>query len=294
MSLPGAAVRARELVGREREFASLERLLGAVRGGGNATLFVHGEPGVGKTALVERLLAGAPDLRLLRAAGVEGEVDLPYAGLQQLCRPLADTIGVLPGPQRDALRAAFGLGPGEATNRYVVGLAVLSLMSEAAAGRPLLCVVDDAQWLDAETTQALAFVGRRLGADSIGLVIAGREFIEELGGLPAMHLGGLGMPHARALLDAVLVGRLDGPVRERFLAETHGNPLALIELPRTLTPAEAATGAVRSPGDSLSTRIEGSFRRRLESLPEDARRLLVLAAAEPLGDPLLLRRAAAQ
>ena len=292
--MPGAAVRARELVGREREFASLERLLGAVRGGGNATLFVHGEPGVGKTALVERLLAGAPDLRLLRAAGVEGEVDLPYAGLQQLCRPLADTIGVLPGPQRDALRAAFGLGPGEATNRYVVGLAVLSLMSEAAAAQPLLCVVDDAQWLDAETTQALAFVGRRLGADSIGLVIAGREFIEELGGLPAMHLGGLGMPHARALLDAVLVGRLDGPVRERFLAETHGNPLALIELPRTLTPAEAATGAVRSPGDSLSTRIEGSFRRRLESLPEDARRLLVLAAAEPLGDPLLLRRAAAQ
>ena len=287
-------MRPRELVGREQELAELERLLEAVREGGSGAVFVHGEPGVGKTALLERLIAAAPEFQLIRAAGVEGEVDLPYAGLQQLCLPLAGGIGALPEPQRDALLDAFGLSSGEAKNRYVVGLAVLSLMSEAAAARPLLCLVDDAQWLDTQTTQALAFVGRRLGADSTALVIAGREHLEDLGGLAAMHLRGLGTSHARALLDSVVVGRLDGPIRERFLAETHGNPLVLIELPRTLTPAEAATGAVRSPGDSLSTRIEDSFRRRLDPLPEDSRSLLLLAAAEPVGDPLLLLGAAAQ
>jgi hypothetical protein len=269
------------LVGRERELVELEELLEAVRDGGSGTVFLHGDPGVGKTALIEWLIAGASEYQLLRAAGVEGEVDLPYAGLQQLCRPLSGTIELLPAPLREVLLAAFGLSSGEAKNRYLVGLATLSLLSEAAATRPLLCVVDDAQWLDTETAQALAFVGRRLGADSVGLVIAGREWIEEFDGLPAMELGGLGRSDASALLDSVVLGRLDGPLRERFLAEAHGNPLALIELPRTLTPSEAAAGAVLGAADSLSSRIEDSFSRRVASLPEDSRRLLVLAAAEP-------------
>jgi hypothetical protein len=172
--------------------------------------------------------------------------------------------------------------------------APLSLMSEAAATQPVLCVVDDAQWLDPETTRALAFVARRLGADSVGLVFATRKVVEELGGVPELHLDGLSAADSRTILDSVLVGHLDGMVRERLLAETHGNPLALIELPRALTPAEAATGIVRQSRDSLSTRIEDSLRRQLELLPDETRRLLLLAAAEPLGDPLLLVDAAAQ
>jgi DNA-binding CsgD family transcriptional regulator len=239
------------------------------------------------------LVGSASGFEIVRAAGVEREIDLPYAGLQQLCRPLLETIERLPAPQSQALEIAFGLSSGEAPDRYLVGLAVLSLLSEAATVRPLLCVLDDAQWLDGETTQALAFVGRRLGADAVGLVIASRSPLEALEGHPAIQLGGLGLSDARVLLDSVVVGRLDGPVRERFLAETHGNPLALLELPSALTPAEAATGILRS-SSSLTDRIETSFAARLAALPEQTRRLLVLAAAEPLGDPLLLLRAAAQ
>jgi tetratricopeptide (TPR) repeat protein len=202
------------------------------------------------------------------------------------------TIDVLPAPQRQALQVSFGLSSGEAPDRYLVGLAVLSLLSEAAATQPLLCVVDDAQWLDTETTQALAFVARRLEADTVGLVIAGREQTESFNGLPALHLSGLAIDDARALLDSLVIVRLDGPVRERFLAEAHGNPLALLELPHALTAVKAATGVFRQSSDSLSNRIEESFRARLEPLPEQTRALLLLAAADPLGDPLLLLRAA--
>jgi DNA-binding CsgD family transcriptional regulator len=282
----------RFLVGRKQELAKLEELLATVRGGASASLLMLGEPGVGKSALLDQLASSASGFQVARAGGVEGEIDLPYAGLQQLCRSMLDSIGVLPEPQGDALRVAFGLASGEAPDRYLVGLAVLSLMSEVAAAQPHLCVVDDAQWLDPASTHALAFVARRLGADSVGLVIAGRETVDGFEGITQLQLGGLSAADARELFDSVVIGRLDGPVRERFLAETHGNPLALLELPRALTPAEAATGIVRQTDDSLSGRIEESFRRRLEPLPEDTRRLLVLAAAEPLGDPLLLLRAA--
>jgi DNA-binding CsgD family transcriptional regulator len=290
---PPAGGRLRELVGRERELATLEQLLQTVRSGGSGTLFVHGDPGVGKSALLDRLIGSASDFRVVRALGVEGEVDLPYAGLHQLCRSMIDTVDALPGPQREALQVAFGLSSGEASNRYLIGLAVLSLLSEVAAPQPLLCIVDDAQWLDTETVQALAFVARRLGADTVALVLASRTPIDDLDRLPALRLGGLTLAEARALLDSVLVGKLDGAVRERFLAETHGNPLAVLELPHALTPAEAATGILRQSGDSLSSRIEDSFRERLEALPDETRRLLLLAALEPRGDPLLLQRGAA-
>ena len=285
--------RVRQLVGRERELATLEQLLEAVRSGGSGTLCVHGDPGIGKSALLERLLDSASGFRVVRAVGVEGEADLPYASLQQLCRSMLGTIDLLPAPQREALQVAFGLGSGEAPDRYLVGLAVLTLLSEAAASQPLLCVVDDAQWLDSETTQALAFVARRLAADTVGLVIAGRQQLGDFDGLPVLHLGGLASADARAVLDSAVIGRLDGPVRERFLAETHGNPLALLELPHALTAAEAATGILRG-SSSLSDRIEASFARRLDPLPEQTRKLLLLAAAEPLGDPMLLLRAATQ
>jgi DNA-binding CsgD family transcriptional regulator len=287
-----AASGLRSLVGRDAELEQLSELLTTVLTGGSAALVVRGEPGVGKSALLDQLMASASEMRVVCAVGVEGEVDLPYAGLQQLCRSLTDTIGDLPQPQSDALRVAFGLSSGEAPDRYMVGLATLGLLSDAAAAQPILCVVDDAQWLDPETTRALAFVARRLGADSVGVVLASRKIIEDLDGLPELQLDGLGAADSRALLDSVLVGHLDDSVRERFLAETHGNPLALIELPRSLTNAEAASGVVRQSPDSLSSRIEESFRRKLEPLPEDTRQLLLLAAAEPLGDPLLLVRAA--
>jgi DNA-binding CsgD family transcriptional regulator len=282
------------LVGREQELARLQELLATVRGGASASLLVRGEPGVGKSALLEQLIVSASVFQVVRAVGVEGEVDLPYAGLQQLCRSMLPAIDDLPQPQADALRVAFGVAAGKAPDRYLVGLAVLSLMSEVAAAEPLLCVVDDAHWLDPATTQALAFVARRLGADSVGLVFASRSAVDGLEAVPELQLRGLAAADARALLESVVIARLDGPIKERFLAETHGNPLALLELPRALTPSEAATGIIGQSDGTLSGRIEDSFKRRLEPLPEDTRRLLVLAAAEPLGDPLLLLRAAAQ
>ena len=246
----------RLLVGRDGELETLGELLAAVAAGGSAALIVRGEPGVGKSALLEHVIAAAEGFQVVRAEGVEGEVDLPYAGLQQLCRSMTDAISVLPQPQSEALRVAFGLASGGVPDRYLVGLAALGLMSEVAGTQPVLCVVDDAQWLDPETTRALAFVARRLGADSVALVFASREIVEELDGVPELLLGGLGAADSRALLDSVVIGHLDDSVRERILAETHGNPLALTELPRALTSAEAATGIVRQSHDSLTARIE--------------------------------------
>jgi DNA-binding CsgD family transcriptional regulator len=279
-------------VGRKHERTKLQELLTTVRGGGSAAVVVHGEPGVGKSALLDQVSTSAEGFQVVRATGVEGEVDLPYAALHQICRSMTEKVSALPQPQSDALRVAFGESVGDAPDRYVVGLAALSLMSEAAATQPILCVVDDAQWLDPETTRALAFVARRLGADSVGLLFATREIVVDLEGIPQLHLAGLSAADSRALLESVFVGHLDGPIRERFLVETHGNPLALIELPRALTPAEAATGIARPSRGSITARIEESFRRQLEPLPAETRRLLVLAAAEPLGDPLLLVSAA--
>ena len=282
------------LLGRQRERAVLERLLDTTRDGHAAVLVVHGDPGVGKTALLEYAVEAGEDFRALRAAGVEGEMELDYAALQQLCSPILEFIERLPDPQRDALGVAFGLSAGQAPSPFLVGLAVLGLLSEAAEQQPLLCVVDDAQWLDGGSARALAFVARRLLAERIALAFATREVGSGWARFPQLRVDPLGRRDARALLESVLVARLDESVLERIIAETGGNPLALLELPRGLTPGQLAGGFGLPAALPLSTGIEQSFTRRLARLPRDTRRLLLLAAAEPVGDLALLWRAARQ
>ena len=253
---------------------------------------VSGEAGVGKTALLESAIRSASGFRVLRAVGVESEMELAFAALQQLCAPMIDRLDRLPGPQQDALGVAFGLRAGDAPDRFLVGLAVLSLLAEVAEEQPLLCVVDDAQWLDRASAQALVFVARRLLAESVALVFSTRDPADELEGLPSLRVEGLREGDARALLSSVLRVPLDEQVRERLVAETRGNPLALLELPRGLTPAELAGGFGLPDALPLSGRIEDSFRRRLAGLPVDTQQLLLVAAAEPVGDPVLVWRAA--
>ena len=282
------------MVGRRREQAVLERLLDTARDGRGAVLVVHGDPGAGKTALLEYAVEAGHDFRVVRTSGVEGEMELDYAALQQLCSPLLEFIERLPGPQRDALGVAFGLGGGKAPSPFLVGLAVLGLLSEAAERRPVLCLVDDAQWLDGASGAALAFVARRLLAERIVLAFSTREMGSGLARFPQMRVDRLGRRDARALLESVLVARLDDSVLERLVAETGGNPLALLELPRGLTPAQLAGGFGLPAALPLAAGIEQSFSRRLARLPRDARRLLLLAAAEPLGDTALLWRSASE
>jgi DNA-binding CsgD family transcriptional regulator len=286
-----------ELTGRYSERAAFDRLIEAVRGGESRALVVSGEPGVGKTVLLDYLAtrAAAAGCRVARAAGVETEITLAFAGLHQLCAPMLDQLPHLPPPQRDALRIAFGISAGPPPDRFLVGLAVLSLLCDVAEKRPLICVIDDEPWLDPASAQALGFVARRLAADPVALVFAAREPGDVLTGLPELHIQGLPDDQARALLDSALAGPLDARVRDLIVAETQGNPLALLELPRGLTTAELAGGfglpsALRGAG--LPGRIEDSFRRQLEALPDQTRRLLLLAAAEPYGDASLVRRAA--
>ncbi|MDQ4048523.1 MAG: AAA family ATPase, partial [Actinomycetota bacterium] len=277
--------------GRASECALLDELIGAVRRGKSRSLVLRGEAGIGKTALLEYLIESAPDLRVARATGVESEMELAFASLHQLCAPLLDRRTRLPGPQRQALEVVFGLSAGTAPDRFLVGLAVLSLLSEVADERPLLCVVDDAQWLDQASALTLAFVARRLLAEPVGIVFAAREPGEELQHLPELEVHGLGEADARALLASAVPFVLDAQVRDRIIAETRGNPLALLELPRGLTAIELA-GGFGMPGDyALPGRIEESYIRRLNALREDRRRSLLVAAAEPVGDPLLLLRA---
>ena len=286
--------RAAELRGRRRECDVLDRLIAAVRAGESRALVVRGEPGVGKTALLEYLAGQASGCRVARAVGVQSEMELAFAGLHQVLAPMLDRLERLPAPQRDALQTAFGVSPGPVPDRFLIGLAVLSLLSEVAEERPLICLVDDEQWLDRASAQVLAFVARRLGAESVGLVFAARAPSDELAGLTELVVEGLREGDARALLDAALTGPLDERVRDRIVAETRGNPLALLELVRGLTPAELAGGFGLPGAAPLSGRIEESFRRRLDALPGETRRLLQLAAAEPTGDPVLLWRAAAR
>jgi DNA-binding CsgD family transcriptional regulator len=281
-----------QLRGRQREREALDRLLRAARGGDGGALVVHGEPGVGKSALLGYAVEASSEFRVARTVGVEGEMELALAALQQMCSPFLDLIERLPQPQRDALAVAFGLDAGPAPSPFLVGLAVLGLLSEAARERPLLCVVDDAQWLDRASARCLAFVARRLLAERIALLFAAREPAELLAGLPELRVEPLGHRDARALLESALPARLDERVLERIVAETHGNPLALLELPRGLTPAQLAGGFGLPPAVPLSASIEESFTRRLAGLPGDARRLLLLAAADPVGDPPLVWRAA--
>ena len=281
-----------QLLGRQREREVLDRVLEAARDGHGGVLVVYGDQGVGKTALLEYAVEVAPDFRVARAVGVEGEIELAFAALQQLCSPSLDLMERLPDPQREAFEVALGLSAGPTPNFFLVGLAVLNLLSEAAEEQPLLCVIDDAQWLDRASARVLAFVARRLLAEKIAMFFAARERLDSLAGLAELQVAPLGHRDARALLESVLPGRLDERVLERIVVETRGNPLAVLELPRGLTPAQLAGGFGLAATLPLSTGIEQSFTRRLARLPREARRLLLLAAAEPLGDPMLLWRAA--
>jgi DNA-binding CsgD family transcriptional regulator len=270
----------------------LDQLLDAVRAGESRALVVRGEPGVGKTALLDYLAEHASGCRVARAAAVQSETDLAYAGVHQLCAPMLDRLERLPGPQREALWTVFGLRSGSTPDRFLVGLAVLSLVSDAAEEHPLICLLDDEQWLDHASAQVLGFVARRLVAESVGLIFAARVPSEELAPLPELVVEGLGEADARRLLDATLTGPLDAQVRDQFVAETRGNPLALLELPRGLPPAQLAGGFALPNALPLPESIEGSFRRRLDALPAATRWLVQLAAAEPVGDPVRVWRAA--
>jgi DNA-binding CsgD family transcriptional regulator len=272
-------------------------MLDEVRAGRSAALVVCGEPGIGKTALLDYVAERADGCRVIRAVGVEAEMELPFAGLQLLCAPLLEGLERLPPPQRDALGTAVGMSAGAPPDRFLVGLAVLSLLSDAAERQPLVCVVDDAQWLDQSSAQVLAFVARRLEAESVVLLFAERaprRERDELARLPELPLHGISNAGARELLASVISGPLDDRVAERIIAETRGNPLALLELPQGLAPAELAGGFGLTTALPLPGRIEESFRERAAQLPTDSQRLLLAAAAEPIGDPTLLWRAAEQ
>jgi DNA-binding CsgD family transcriptional regulator/tetratricopeptide (TPR) repeat protein len=286
-----------DLRGRGSECETLSDLVASVRAGRSQVLVLRGEAGIGKTALLDFLADRSDGCRVGRAAGVESELDFPYAGVHQLCGPFQDRIDSLPGPQRDAVSTAFGVRPGTAPDQFVLGLAVLTLLSELAEERPLVCLVDDSQWLDQASSQTLEFVARRLAAEPIALVFAARDAADErrLAGLPELRLPGLASEDAAALLDSVVPGVLDARVRDRILAECKGNPLALMELPRALTPTELALGttAQARSTDPLADRLEQSYLRQLEPLSTPARHLLLIAAAEPVGDVDLLWRAAA-
>ena len=282
------------LLGRRNESATLDRLLEAVRAGESARWYPRG-PGVGKTALLEYVVERAAGCRVARAAGVQAEMELAFAGLHQLCAPMLDRLGRLPGPQRDALGAAFGLTAGHAPDRFLVGLAVLSLLAEVAEERPLVCLIDDAQWLDRASAQALAFVARRLLAESVGVVFAVRTGAEErdAAGLPELVVEGLREDDARTLLASVIRVPLD---------ERGARPDRRRVARKSARVARAAAGAGSrgsAPGGfahpaarPLASHIEQSFRRRLEVLPAETQQLLLVAAAEPVGEPAMLWRAA--
>jgi DNA-binding CsgD family transcriptional regulator len=281
-------------VGRRAEYAELDGLLWAVRAGKSRALVLVGESGVGKTALLDHLVAEASGCRVLRAAGVEPEMELAFGGLHQVCTPLLDRAERLPDPQREALRTALGLAAGPEPDRFLVGLAVLGLLADAATEWPLVCVIDDAQWLDRASAQALAFTARRLVAESVAVVFAANdaEQMPELAGLARLRVRGLPEAQARELLDSVLPGHVDERVLDRIVAEARGNPLALLELPRALSAPELAGGGDLPGASGAPGRVKESFRRQLAAMPGETRRLLLVAAAEPLGDPVLLWRAA--
>lgn len=285
-----------KMINRDGEREVLGRLLADVRTGQSRAIVVRGTAGIGKTALLDHLTGQATGFRAVRATGVEAEKELVFAALHQICAPMIEHVGGLPAPQREALATAFGLADGTPPDRFVIGLAVLGLFSEAAREQPLLCVVDDAQWLDHASAQVLGFVARRLRTESVAAVFAVRDADDharspELLGLPELRVTGLTDEHSRVLLTSAHPGPLDGRVLERVTAESQGNPLALLELPRGFTPAELAGGFGTFGSVSVPRRIEESFRRQIEALSPATRQVLVVAAAEPVGDPVLLWRA---
>jgi DNA-binding CsgD family transcriptional regulator len=279
------------LLGRESECATLDEMMRAVRAGQSRTLVLHGGPGVGKSALVEYAMRTASHARVLRAAGVESEMELAYAALHQLCGSLLDRLVNLPAPQREALETVFGVRNAAPPDRFLVGLAALSLLADASTERPLLCAVDDTQWLDRASAQVLGFVGRRLLAESVALIFSSRQPGGELLGLPELEVTGLRDADAHALLNSVTPTRLDQQIRDRIVAETRGNPLALLELPRGLTVTQMAGGLGLVRATTLPGQIEQSFLARIHALPQPTRQLLLVAAAEPTGDPGLVWRA---
>ncbi len=282
------------LIGRKQECERLDQLLRTVRGGESATLVIRGEAGIGKTALLQYCARRATSCRLVQIAGVESESELPFAGLHQLCEPMLENLGELPEPQRLVLQVAFGLTSGAAPDPFVLGLAVLSLLAEAATERPLVCLVDDAQWLDDASSQILGFVGRRMRAESVFLLLAVRENAGDrlFPALAALTLEGLRVEDSRALLAASIPGQLDEQVRDRIVAETRGNPLGLLELPRGMSRPELAGGFAGPTSDTVPGHIEDHYVQRIRALPEASQRLMLLAAADPTGDGRLLRRSA--
>lgn len=289
----GTVLPSRErLLGRGSEREMLDRLLVGARDGRGAVLVLHGEAGVGKTALLNDAAKSADDFQVARIAGAEGEMELPFAALQQLCSPFLELATRLPEPQREALDVAFGLGSGPVPDRFLVGLAVLGLLSEAAEVQCVLCIVDDAQWLDDASAHALAFLARRLSAERIVLLFGARSPGEMLAGSPTLQVEPLGRVDSRTLLSSVLPAPLDEHVLDRIVLETRGNPLALLELPRGLTPAQLAGGFGLPVETPLPASIEESFTRRLAGLSYDARRFLLLAAGDSVGDPAIVWRAA--
>jgi DNA-binding CsgD family transcriptional regulator len=284
------------LHGRQSECTALDRLLAEVRADHSQVLLMSGDAGVGKTALLDYLADRAHDCRILRAVGVESELELAFAGLHQLCAPMLGQVERLPPPQRDALTTAFGLSNGAPPDGFLVGLAVLSLLAEFAEQQPLVCLVDDLQWLDDASTVTLTFVARRLLAEPIGLVFAGRPTAEVHGlrGLPELTISGLRDADARALLSAALRTPIDPAVLDQIVAETDGNPLALLELPHAWNPGDLAGGFAIPGSAPVAGRMKQAFQDRLLALPSETRRLLLVAAAEPIGDLSLLGRAAGQ
>jgi DNA-binding CsgD family transcriptional regulator len=284
-----------KLLGRDAECAALDRLLSDTLAGTSGVLVLRGDPGIGKTALLEYATERAGRARLVRAIGVESEMELPYGGLHQLCAPMLGRLDSLPAPQRDALATVFGLADGSPPDRFLVALALLTLFADAADEQQLVCIVDDAHWLDRATAQVLAFVGRRLLAERVAIVCAARSGLGDavMAGLPQLVVGPLGDGDALALLLQNLRAPLDAAVCERIVAESHGNPLALLEFPRTWSVAEIAGGFGLPDGLPIAGRIEESYVRRLRGLPSETQLLVVAAAAEPSADPILLQRAAA-
>ncbi|HEX6519743.1 MAG TPA: AAA family ATPase [Streptosporangiaceae bacterium] len=278
---------------RVSERAALDQLASAIGDGESRVLVLRGEPGVGKTVLLAYLNRKAAKCRVIRAAGVQSEMELAFAGLHQLLAPTLDHLQGLPAPQRDALGTAFGISAGPVPDRFLVGVAVLGLLSEVAEHQPLVCLVDDAQWLDRASAQILGFVARRLAADPVALVFAARDPGDELAGLPELLVDGLPEEQAYALLKSVAPG-LDTRVRDQVVSETRGNPLALLELTRGFSAEQLAVGSGLPGAGSLAGRIEKSFRRQLDALPAQTQRLLLLAAADPTGDPWLVWRAGAR
>lgn len=283
----------RPLRGRDAECETLRRLISDARSGDSRVLVLRGEAGAGKTALLAYAVEQASAMSVTHVAGVESDMELAFAGLHQLCMPLMAHIDELPDPQRNALDVAFGRGVGPTPDRFLVGLAVLSLLAAAANDQPLLCVIDDAQWLDQVSVQTLGFVARRLMAEPVALLFAVRDAPDVLTGLPDIVIEGLSDTEARELLESVMVGGIDPLVRDRVVAETRGIPLALLEIPRKFTASELAGGFWNMGGRSSPGHLEEGFERRIQSLPTETRKLLLVAASEPTGDAALFLRAAA-